>query len=116
MARMPRIVVPGYPHHVTQRGNRRQRTFFCDDDYRYYIELLSRYSQQAKTEIWAYCLMPNHYHFLIRQEGESPASYLPQYIFNSYSKYYNHLYDHSGTLFEGKYKVKLVQNEAYFEV
>ena len=60
MARMPRIVVPGYPHHVTQRGNRRQQTFFCDDDYRYYIELLSEHAQQANTEIWAYCLMPNH--------------------------------------------------------
>ena len=60
MVRMPRIVVPGYPHHVTQRGNRRQKTFFCDDDYRYYIELLSGYAQQTNTEIWAYCLMPNH--------------------------------------------------------
>jgi REP element-mobilizing transposase RayT len=37
---MPRIVIPGYPHHVTQRGNRRQKTFLCDDDYRFYIELL----------------------------------------------------------------------------
>ncbi len=40
MARMPRIVDPGYTRHVTQRGNRRQKTFYCDDDYRYYIELL----------------------------------------------------------------------------
>ena len=39
MARMPRIVVPGYPHHVSQRGNRRQRTFFHEDDYRYQVEL-----------------------------------------------------------------------------
>ena len=60
MARMPRIVVSGYPHHVTQRGNRRQQTFFCDNDFRYYIELLSGHAQQTNTEIWAYCLMPNH--------------------------------------------------------
>jgi putative transposase len=60
MARMPRVVVPSLPHHVTQRGKRRQRTFFCDDDYLYYIELLSEYSKQAETEIWAWCLMPNH--------------------------------------------------------
>ena len=60
MARMPRIVVPGYPHHVTQRGSRRQKTFFCDDDCRYYVELLSASAQQANTEIRAYCLMPNH--------------------------------------------------------
>lgn len=70
MARMPRIVVPGYPHHVTQRGNRRQKTFFCDDDYRYYIELLSEYAQQANTEIWAYCLMPNHVHLVMVPDQE----------------------------------------------
>jgi len=65
MARMPRVVVPFYPHHVTQRGNRRQRTFFCDDDYFYYIDLLSEYSKQAETEIWAWCLMPNHVHLVM---------------------------------------------------
>ncbi len=65
MARMARVVVPGYPHHVTQRGNRRQKTFFCDDDYRYYIELLSTYAKAYGTEVWAYCLMPNHVHLVI---------------------------------------------------
>ena len=71
MARMARVVVPDYPHHITQRGNRRQRTFFCQDDYSYYLELLSEYSRQAKTDIWAYCLMPNHVHLVMvpRQEG-----------------------------------------------
>ncbi len=58
MARMPRLVVPGYPHHVTQRGNRRQKTFFCEDDYPYYINLLSESAGQAGTEIWAHCLTP----------------------------------------------------------
>ena len=67
---MPRVVVPGYPHHVTQRGNRRQKTFFCDDDYRYYIELVSEYSQQANTGIWAYCLMPNHVHLVMVPDRE----------------------------------------------
>lgn len=49
MAKMARVVVPGYPHHVTQRGNRRQRTFFCEDDYRYYIDLMSRFAKEAGT-------------------------------------------------------------------
>ena len=69
MARMPRVVVPGYPHHVTQRGNRRQKTFFCDDDYRYYIQLLSESVATSDTDIWAYCLMPNHVH-LVMVPGE----------------------------------------------
>ena len=65
MARMARVVIPNYPHHITQRGNRRQKTFFCDDDYRYYIELISEFSLQSGTEIWVYCLMPNHVHIVM---------------------------------------------------
>jgi len=62
MVRMPRVVVSGYPHHVTQRGNRRQKTFFCVEDYQYYLDLMSEYTRQSGTEVWAYCLMPNHVH------------------------------------------------------
>ena len=65
MARMARVVVPGYPHHVTQRGNRRQKTFFCQDDYRTYIEFMAEFAQTADTEVWAYCLMPNHVHLVM---------------------------------------------------
>jgi putative transposase len=57
--------------------------------------------------------MPNHYHFLIRQDGEESAGLLPQRVFNSYSKAYNKRYEHSGTLFEGNYKVTLVEDEAH---
>lgn len=65
MARMKRVVVPKHPHHVTQRGNRRQRTFFCADDYRYYLALMANATRAAKTEAWAYCLMPNHVHMIM---------------------------------------------------
>ena len=64
MARLARLVVPHVPHHVTQRGNRRQRTFFADEDYRAYLDLLTRWSERAETRIWAYCLMPNHVHVI----------------------------------------------------
>ena len=65
MARMARVVVPGYPHHIIQRGNRRQKTFFCEDDYRNYIDLVSEYAGLTGTEVWAYCLMPNHVHLVM---------------------------------------------------
>ena len=65
MSRQPRLVVPDHPHHVTQRGNRRQPVFFCDDDYTLYLDLLRHWAGQAKTEIWAYCLMPNHVHLIL---------------------------------------------------
>ncbi|HSS66266.1 MAG TPA: transposase [Gammaproteobacteria bacterium] len=65
MARIARIVVPFFPHHVTQRGNRRQRTFFADDDYTAYLKLLSEFCRKAGTRVWAYCLMPNHVHLVM---------------------------------------------------
>ena len=65
MARLARVVAAGYPHHVTQRGNRRQQTFFCDDDYREYLHLMSASCNRAGTEVWAYCLMPNHVHLIM---------------------------------------------------
>lgn len=62
MARIARVIVPGIPHHVTQRGNRRLKTFFCADDYQAYIDLMSEWCSECKVNIWAYCLMPNHTH------------------------------------------------------
>ena len=65
MARIARVVAPGYPHHVTQRGNRRQRVFFTDEDYLGYIGLMSEWCGKYGTETWAYCLMPNHVHLIV---------------------------------------------------
>jgi hypothetical protein len=62
MAGIARVIAPGYHHHITQRGNRRQQTFFCDKDYKMYINLMSEWCKQCKVEVWAYCLMPNHVH------------------------------------------------------
>ncbi len=64
MARLARVVVPGLPHHITQRGNCRQQTFFCDEDYRSYLELMGQWCGAYQVEIWAYCLMPNHVHLI----------------------------------------------------
>ena len=64
MPRLARVVVPGLPHHITQRGNRRQQTFFCDEDYRSYLELMGQWCSAHQVEIWAYCLMPNHVHLI----------------------------------------------------
>ena len=64
MARIARVVAPGVPHHVTQRGNRRQQTFFSDDDHELYRELMAVWCERHGVAIWAYCLMPNHVHLI----------------------------------------------------
>jgi putative transposase len=65
MARLARVVIPGYPHHVTQRGNGGARTFFSDDDYALYRDMLAASCRAAGVKIWAWCLMPNHVHLIL---------------------------------------------------
>ncbi len=65
MARLARIVAPGLPHHVTQRGKRRQPTFFGEDDYRLYRSLLAGHASAVGVAVWAWCLMPNHVHLIL---------------------------------------------------
>ncbi|MDX6752656.1 transposase [Geminicoccaceae bacterium 1502E] len=65
MVRLARVVAPGLPHHVTRRGNRRQKVFFGADDYALYKRLLREHTRAAGLEVWAWCLMPNHVHLVL---------------------------------------------------
>ncbi len=70
MARLARVVAPGLPHHVTQRGNRRQEVFFSDADYAAYKALVAEHCRGAGVAVWAYCLMPNHVHLILVPSDE----------------------------------------------
>src|SRR4051812_47627066 len=70
MSRIARAVIPGFPHHVTQRGSRRQPTFFTEDDYALYLELMSEACRRHGVDVWAYCLMPNHSHAVLVPSSE----------------------------------------------
>ncbi len=65
MARLARVIASGFPHHVIQRGNRRQQTFFSNADYRAYLELLARHCKAHRVRVWGWCLMPNHVHLIL---------------------------------------------------
>ncbi len=65
MARLAGVVIPGVPHHITQRGNGRARTFFTDEDYAFYRDLLGRNCREFGVEVWAWALMPNHVHLIL---------------------------------------------------
>ena len=105
--------LPDHYYHFYNRGAHRKSIFREPKNYLFVLGKMKEYAQKYQLAVIAYVLMPNHYHFLVRQDGEHPARYLPQYVFNSYSSAYNILYDHSGTLFEDKYKVEAVQNEKH---
>ena len=93
MARIRRIVADGLPHHITQRGNRRQKTFFCDEDYTLYIKLMSEWCIRWKVEIWAYCLIPNHVHLIAVPEA---GGGLCRAIGEAHRRYTRHVNFHEG--------------------
>ena len=112
MARMPRLVVPGYPHHVTQRGARRMKTFFSRADYSYYLDLVSHYKDEAGVEIWAYCLMPNHVHFVAVPEEEDSLSRLFKETHRRYTRHVNFRKGWKGHLWQERFH-SFVMDEQY---
>ena len=88
MARISRVVVPGAPHHLTQRGNRRQATFFSEDDYRLYRALMAEWCGRCGVVVWAYCLMSNHTHLIVVPDSEKS---LRQAIGEAHRRYTRHI-------------------------
>ena len=103
MARLPRIVLPGIPHHVTQRGNRRERVFFEDGDYALYLDLLAEASAQARVAIWGYCLMPNHVHIIATPSDEDGLRRTFRYVHRHYTGYINARMRVTGHLWQGRF-------------
>ena len=103
----------GMYYHIYNRGVSKSTLFREPTNYLFVIEKLQRYSIENLVGVIAYCLMPNHYHLLLRQDGEQPAGNVPQSMFNSYSKAYNLKYAHSGTLFEGRFRAKPIRSTSH---
>ena len=99
----------GMYYHIYNRGVSKSSLFREPGNYHFVIAKLQKYAEINQTAVIAYCLMRNHYHFLLRQDGEIPAGNVVRSIFNSYSKAYNLKYTHSGTLFERRFQAKSVQ-------
>ena len=104
---------PGGVYHIYNRGRSRLTIFREPTNYLYVLRNLKKYLGELNLTLLAYCLMPNHYHLLVRQNGDQPAGRLSQRVFNSYSKAHNQRYEHSGTIFQGPYRVKPVLDENY---
>jgi REP element-mobilizing transposase RayT len=107
------VYAPGNFYHLYNRGAHRESIFREDENYLFVLKRIKKALRENRLSLIAYCLLPNHYHFLTRQDEEIPAGALPQNVFNSYSKAYNKRYGHSGTLFEGPYKVIYVEGRGH---
>ena len=112
MPRMARLVVPGFPHHVTQRGVRGQRTFFEDADYGVYLELLREFRERSNVGIWAYCLMPNHIHVIAVPNDDGGLARLFRMVHGEYARKTNSDHEWQGHLWQQRY-YSAVMDEAH---
>lgn len=113
MAKRQTQFVPNGYYHIYNRGASRQEIFHEDENYLFLLRRIGRLSDEYSIAIIAYCLMPNHYHFLLRQDENHSITDFVQGVFNSYSKAFNRKYGRSGTLFEGPFRSIHVDKEEY---
>ncbi|MFC1682591.1 transposase [Candidatus Zixiibacteriota bacterium] len=109
-----RNFAPGHYCHIFNRGINEQNIFFSGENYLYYLRLLGQYTDRYLATVIAYCLMPNHYHLLLRQDGEVSLSKLMQVQSNAYVQGINKQLGRKGTLFEGRFKHVHVDKDEYF--
>jgi putative transposase len=103
MPRSARIVVPGVPHHVTQRGNRKLDVFFGDADRRRFLNLVLEYSRCFRLDILAYCLMPNHVHFVCTPSASDTLKLVFKPVYARYAQHINWEYSICGRLWQGRF-------------
>jgi len=113
MARLPRLTIPGYPHHIIQRGNNRQAIFAANADYEALLAMLEEYARKSGVAVHAYVLMSNHFHLLATPETPEGIPQMMQDVGRRYVRYFNQRQGRTGTLWEGRYKSTLIQAERY---
>lgn len=113
MARLPRLSLPGYPHHVIQRGNNRQAIFVAPPDYMALLAVLEDSAKRFDVAIHAYVLMSNHFHLLATPHTPEGLPRMMQAVGRSYVRYFNKTQQRTGTLWEGRYKSTLIQSNRY---
>lgn len=103
MPRIARIVAPGHPYHITQRGNYRQKIFRNDEDRSQYLFWIDEYSRKFHLSVWAYCLMDNHVHFIVQPRKEESLAKVFSVAHMRYSQYFNKERKASGHLWQGRF-------------
>lgn len=113
MSRLPRLTVPGYPHHVIQRGNNRQPIFADEADYRRLLADLAEHARVRGVAVHAYVLMSNHLHLLVTPEAADSLPLMMQGVGRGYVRWFNRRHGRSGTLWEGRYRSTVIEAERH---
>jgi putative transposase len=113
MARLPRLTVPGYPHHVIQRGISRQRIVIDDLDRQFLLDLWQQHAAQFGVAVHAYVIMDHHFHLLATPETAQGLPGMMQAVGRSYVRHFNLRHARSGALWAGRYRSNVIESERY---
>ncbi|WP_426145623.1 transposase [Polaromonas sp. DSR2-3-2] len=113
MARLPRLAIPGYPHHIIQRGNNRQAIFSSVADFQMLLSLLDENAQKFGVAVHAYVLMDNHFHLLATPATAEGLPQMMQAVGRRYVRYFNDRQGRTGTLWEGRYRSTVIDTDRY---
>ena len=113
MPRHARIAVAGIPWHIIQRGNNRTACFYTEADYHFFLSILCEQSLKSHCQVHAYVLMTNHFHLLITPRDRNSAANMMKHVGQRYAQYVNRTYRRTGTLWEGRFRSCLAQEQGY---
>lgn len=113
MARLPRLTLADYPHHVIQRGNNRQPIVRDDRDRQRLLDLWFEHARAFRVAIHAYVIMDNHFHLLVTPETQDGLPLMMQAVGRAYVRYFNARHQRTGTLWEGRYRSNVIETERY---
>src|SRR5262245_6286976 len=114
MSKPDRVVVPGLPHHITHRGNRREEIFREADDYQTYLRLLRKAIERHSVLLWSYSLMANHVHLVAVPERQESLGKALHWAHGNYAGYFNARYDTVGHLWEGRFRSSVMDEHHLF--
>ncbi|MBU1202846.1 transposase [Patescibacteria group bacterium] len=129
MASKPRNILPDNFYHVYNRGAHKNPLFYTDNDYKYFLTKALFYKEKFNIKILAYCILPNHWHFLVQEprkvtpgvkinhlNSSSSISAFFSSLSNSYTKFFNMNKNHSGRIFQGPFKSKIINDDNYLKI
>ena len=113
MPRQARIIIPNLPHHVLNRSNNKEIIFFDDEDFKFFLRQIKKYKEKFGIKIYHYCVMPNHYHFLIEPKYLESLPKFMHALMLVYAQYVQRKYNKVGHIWQGRYKSPVIEKEYY---
>jgi putative transposase len=114
MPRSARLILPKSFYHIMARGNNKNIIFKSDEDYNYYLSLIAKYKAEHPFDLYHYCLMPNHIHFLIKTDKGADFSTFMKKINLAYFYHYKQTYGWVGHFWQDRFKSQPVGKDNYF--